>query len=105
MEFIAVVLGLLLAWRTKLSNFHYDLHGDNRGSLAWAKSDRVNSVLARRANILFTTLSMHLHSNLAEAEHVPDIHNTVFDENRMDDPSPKFYQVLYVHPFELDENG
>jgi hypothetical protein len=79
MEFIAVVLGLLLAWRTKLSNFHYDLHGDNRSSLAWAKSDRVNSVLARRANIIFTTLSMHLNANLAEAEHVPGVLNTVFD--------------------------
>ena len=52
MEFTAVVLGLLLAWRTKLSDFHYDLHGDNGSSLAWAKSDRVNSVLARKANII-----------------------------------------------------
>jgi hypothetical protein len=32
MEFIAVVLGLLLAWRGKLSHFYYDLHGDNRSS-------------------------------------------------------------------------
>ena len=52
MEFTAVVLGLLLAWREKLSNFYYDLHGDNKSSLAWAKSDRVNSVLARKANII-----------------------------------------------------
>jgi hypothetical protein len=79
MEFIAVVLGLLLAWREKLSHFHYDLHGDNRSSLAWAKSDRANSLLARRANIIFTTLSMHLNANLAEAEHVPGVLNTVFD--------------------------
>ena len=74
MEFTAVVLGLLLAWRAKLSNFYYDLHGDNRSSLAW-----VNSVLARRANIIFTTISMHLNANLAEAEHVPGVLNTVFD--------------------------
>ena len=79
MEFTAVVLGLLLAWRAKLSNFHYDLHGDNRSSLAWAKSDRVNSVLARRANIIFTTISMHLNANLAGAEHVPGVLNTVLD--------------------------
>jgi hypothetical protein len=79
MEFTAIVLGLLLAWRANLSNFYYDLHGDNRSSLAWAKSDRVNSVLARRANIIFTTLSMHLNANLAEAEHVPGVLNTVFD--------------------------
>jgi len=79
MEFTAVVLGLLLAWRTKLSDFHYDLHGDNRSSLAWAQSDRVNSVLARKANIIFTTISMHLNANLAEAEHIPGILNTTFD--------------------------
>jgi len=42
MEFIAVVLGLLLAWRSNLTNFYYDLHGDNMSSLAWARSDRVN---------------------------------------------------------------
>jgi hypothetical protein len=36
-------------------------------------------VLARRANIIFTTLSMHLDANLAEAEHVPGVLNTVFD--------------------------
>jgi hypothetical protein len=29
MDFVAVVLGLLLAWRTKLTNFYYDFHGDN----------------------------------------------------------------------------
>ena len=79
MEFTAVVLGLLLAWRTKLSNFYYDLHGDNKSSLAWAKSDRVNSVLARKANIIFTTISMHLNANLADAEHVPGVLNIVFD--------------------------
>ena len=45
MEFTAVVLGLLLAWRAKLSNFHYDLHGDNRSSLAWAKADRVTVIV------------------------------------------------------------
>jgi hypothetical protein len=41
MEFIAVILGLLLAWRKQISTFHYDLHGDNMSSLAWARSDRV----------------------------------------------------------------
>jgi hypothetical protein len=79
MEFIAVVLGLLLAWRAKLSNFHYDLHGDNISSLAWAKTNRVNSLLARRANIIFTTISTHLNASLSETEHVPGLMNTVFD--------------------------
>jgi hypothetical protein len=54
MEFVAVVLGLLLAWRSKSNNFHYLLHDDSPSSLAWAKSDRVNSLMARGANIVFT---------------------------------------------------
>jgi hypothetical protein len=79
MEFVAVVLGLLLAWRLKLEKFHYDLHGDNMSSLAWAKADRVNSLLARRANIIFTTISMHLDATLSETEHVPGSMNILFD--------------------------
>jgi hypothetical protein len=79
MEFVAVVLGLLLAWRLKLQNFHYDLHGDNMSSLAWAKSDRVNSLLARRANIIFTTISMQLNATLSETEHIPGSMNVLFD--------------------------
>jgi len=79
MEFIAVVLGLLLAWRSNLTNFYYDLHGDNMSSLAWARSDRVNSLLARRANIIFTTISMHLNATLVTTEHVPGHMNIVFD--------------------------
>jgi hypothetical protein len=29
MEFLAIVLGLLLCWRWRLSNFQYNLHGDS----------------------------------------------------------------------------
>ena len=43
MEFVAVVFGLLLAWKLHLQNFSYTLHGDKMSSLAWAKADRVNS--------------------------------------------------------------
>jgi hypothetical protein len=79
MEFVAVILGLLLAWRANLHTFSYDLHGDNMSSLAWARSDRTNSLLARRANIIFTTISMHVHAQLAETEHIPGSMNIVFD--------------------------
>ena len=79
MEFVAVVLGLLMAWRTKLNTFYYALHGDNMSSLAWARSDRVNLILARRANTIFTTISMHLNAQLADTEHIPRSMNVVFD--------------------------
>jgi hypothetical protein len=69
MEFLAVILGLLLAWRSNVRNFHYQLHGDSISSLAWAKADRVNSTLARRANIVFTTITVH----------VPGTLNAIFD--------------------------
>ncbi len=79
MEFIAIIFGLLLCWRQGLTTFHYNLHGDSKSSLAWAQANRVNSMLARRRNIVFTTLSMHLDANVAEATHIPGTLNVVFD--------------------------
>ena len=79
MEFIAIIFGLLLCWRQGLTTFHYNLHGDSKSSLAWAQANRVNSMLARRGNIVFTTLSMHLDANVAEATHIPGTLNVVFD--------------------------
>ena len=67
MEFVAIVFGLLLCWRLQLSNFHYNLHGDSMSSLAWAQADLVNSVLAWRDNIIFTTLSMRFDAHVAIA--------------------------------------
>ena len=60
MEFVAIVLGLLLAWRKKLNTFYYDLHGDNMSSLAWARSDRANSMLPGSMNIVFDGLSRNV---------------------------------------------
>ena len=79
MEFLAVILGLLIAWRCNVRNFHYQLHGDSISSLAWAKADRVNSTLARRANIVFTTISLHLEATVADTLHVPGKMNVIFD--------------------------
>jgi hypothetical protein len=79
MEFIAIIFGLLLCWRSQFKDFHYDLHGDSMSSLAWARHSRVNSLIARRSNIIFTTLSMHLDSHVAITQHVPGKLNTVFD--------------------------
>ena len=78
MEFIAIVFGLLLCWRAGITSFSYDLHGDSMSSLAWAKNSRVNSIIARRSNIAFTTLSMHLDSHVVTTQHVPGHLNTVF---------------------------
>jgi hypothetical protein len=79
MEFIAVVLGLLLAWRSNFSNFHYLLQGDSTSSLAWAKADRVNSFLARSANIVFTTISMHINALVSDTHHIPGQLNKIYD--------------------------
>jgi hypothetical protein len=79
MEFLAIIFGLLLCWRTTKSNFYYNLHGDSMSSLAWAENDRVNSTLARRGNIVFTTLSMHLDATVAIATHIPGKLNIIYD--------------------------
>jgi len=79
MEFLAIVFGLLLCWRKGMSKFHYNLHGDSMSSLAWAQADRVNSTLARRGNIIFTTLSMHLDASVAQTTHIPGKLNVVYD--------------------------
>ena len=49
-------------------------------SLAWAKADRVNSLLARRANIVFTTVSMHINATLSDTQHIPGVTNVLFDD-------------------------
>ena len=79
MEFIAIILGLLLCWRTDKSNFSYNLHGDSMSSLAWTENDRTNSKLARRGNIVFTTLSMHLMAQVAVTTHIPGKLNILYD--------------------------
>ena len=62
-----------------MSNFDYNLHGDSMSSLAWAQASRVNSTIARRSNIVFTTLSMHLNAHVAIATHIPGKLNVVYD--------------------------
>ncbi len=79
MEFLAIIFGLLLCWRTNKSDFHYNLHGDSISSLAWASKDRVNSKLARRGSIVYTTVSMHLNAQVAVTTHIPGKLNIIFD--------------------------
>ena len=103
MEFVAVILGLLLAWRLNIASFSYDLHGDNMSSLAWAHSDRVNSLLARRANIIFTTISMHLNAQLTDTEHIPGSMNIMFDGlSRNVSPEQLGLDPLLMYPAAAD---
>ena len=41
-EFLAIIFGLLLCWRTAKSTIYYNLHRDSMSSLIWAENDRVN---------------------------------------------------------------
>jgi len=103
MEFVAVVFGLLLAWRYHLRDFHYSLHGDSMSSLAWARVHRVNSLLARRANLVFTTLSMHLNATLADTEHIPGKLNVIFDGlSRHEPPQELGLDLTLMFPAETD---
>ena len=67
MEFVAVVLGLLLAWRSNFRNFHYLLHGDSTSSLAWAKADMDNSPP------FLCTISMHINALVSNTHHLDDV--------------------------------
>jgi hypothetical protein len=78
-EYLAVLLGLLLARRAHLRSFTYILLGDSVSSLHWAQNDRASSSLARRANIAFTLLACDIDASVAETIHVPGIVNTVYD--------------------------
>jgi hypothetical protein len=78
-EYLAVVLGLLLARRAHLRSFSYVLAGDSISSLHWARNDRAASTLARRANIAFTLLSCDIDASVAETVHVPGTENVVYD--------------------------
>lgn len=78
-EFLAAILGLLLARSLGLSGFRYTLMGDSRASLAWAAHGRSNSTRARRANIAFSMILLRLDASIADTVHVPGIDNVIYD--------------------------
>ena len=78
-EFLAVVLGLVLAATLDIRDASYTLFGDSVSSLAWATSGRVASTLAARANLALAALSVQLNADVADTVHVPGKLNTVYD--------------------------
>ena len=78
-EFLAVVLGLLLARDCGLRSFSYSLRGDSVSSLTWAAGDRAASSLARRANIVFTLVACDIDALVSDTVHVPGKLNVVYD--------------------------
>lgn len=78
-EYLAVVLGILIARHCQLRHFSAVLYGDNMSSLHWALSDRVSSTLAHRANIAFTLAACDIDCLITETVHVPGVDNVVYD--------------------------
>jgi hypothetical protein len=79
-EYTAVLLGLLLAKRLGVQpGFSFDITGDNTTSLAWCRRGRVASEIARRTNIGFSLLAVHLNALVAETTHVAGVDNFVYD--------------------------
>ena len=78
-EYLAVLIGVLMAKRLGLRNFTYRLFGDSMSSLSWAANDRASSSLARRANIGLTLVSVDINASVAETIHVPGLKNVVYD--------------------------
>lgn len=78
-EFLAVVLGVLLARYCHHQHCAAVLYGDNVSSLHWAASDRASSELAHRANIGFTLAACDIDCVVTETVHVPGVDNVVYD--------------------------
>jgi hypothetical protein len=79
-EYTAVMLGLLLAKQLGVApGFSFDITGDNTTSLACCRRGRVASEIARRANIGFSLLAVHLNALVAETTHVAGVDNVVYD--------------------------
>jgi hypothetical protein len=80
-EYAAVLLGLALIHQEHLvpPGFAYNITGDNTTSLSWCKKERAKSILARRANIGFSTICIELDAHIAETRHVAGVYNTIYD--------------------------
>ena len=78
-EYLAIVLGRLIAATMGIRNATYVLFGDSVSSLAWASSGHAASDLALRANLAVTTLSVHLNLHVVSTVHVPGKENVIYD--------------------------
>ena len=78
-EYIAVLLGLLLAAYLDISDASYTLFGDSISSLAWSRSGKAASSLATRANLGVTVVAVNMNYDVAYTVHVPGVLNDVYD--------------------------
>jgi hypothetical protein len=78
-EFLAIVLGVLLAVHLGFRHRGVELQGDSKSSLQWAMKDRVKSVLARKANIAYTLTAAYADIVITKTTHVPGEINSTWD--------------------------
>jgi hypothetical protein len=79
-EYLAVLLGLLLAKQAGFKSFSYDLIGDSVASLSWVSHDKVRSTLAMGAGLGFTTLSVDIDASVASIRHIYSAANHIYDK-------------------------
>lgn len=78
-EYIAVLVGLLLASTLGLSGFAYNVRGDSKSSLSWVMRDRAPSVLAHKTNIVMTLASVHIKASPHTSSLIPSKSNFIYD--------------------------
>lgn len=78
-EYMAILLGLLLAHYLHLQDFTYELRGDSVSSLTWAILGRASSSRACRANIGMAIASLNIRAFVHNTVHVPGVDNVVYD--------------------------
>ena len=78
-EFVAVIIGMWMIGRLGYRGVSYILKGDSISALQWAKEDRAQSMICRRASICFSLISIHLDLRVSETVHVPGVDNVICD--------------------------
>jgi hypothetical protein len=78
-EYMTVPVGVLLCQMLGLRCRSAEVWGDSMSSLDWSKRDRVNSTLARKANIGMTLAAAHIDVTITASVHIPGYLNTVYD--------------------------
>jgi hypothetical protein len=77
-EYLGIML-LIKQTQSIAPGFAFNVEGHNTTYLKWCASDRVSSVLARRADIGFSILAVDLYASVAEVTHIPGVDNVVYD--------------------------
>lgn len=87
-EYMAILVGLHLAFSLGLRNFTYNLIGDSVTSLTWITKDQVKSDIAMKTNLAITLLSVEINATVGQTVAIKSKENATYDAlSRLQDPT------------------